>query len=216
MCNSMTFWGLLKESWVGLRGRWGIAILTMIIFFLIQNAVSFLFPIFISPVINWLIAPMQIGLAWFFLSLGRGEDAGVGMIFDPFQKYGKMLWGISRPGIFIFLWSLLLIIPGIIAIYRYFLTPYILHDYPELSVKEAMKKSCELMYGCKLRIFGYMIVMSLMAMVITMFTLCIGLIWLLPWYNSFCAKFYLAVLREKEGCCCTESAEIPESAEIAE
>ncbi len=74
---------------------------------------------------------------------------------------------------------------------------FVLKDYPELSVKEAMAKSSELMAGNKLRIFGYALVFSLIVSCLGILTLGIGYIWLIPWANSFFVHFYLSVLREK-------------------
>ena len=55
----------------------------------------------------------------------------------------------------------LLIVPIIIAGYRYGMTYYVMLDEPQLKVRDAMKKSVELMYGNKLRLFGYSLLWGL-------------------------------------------------------
>ena len=55
--------------------------------------------------------------------------------------------------LFIFLWSLLLVIPGIIKAYEYYMVPYLLAEYPDMSWSEASRRSKEMMYGNKLNTF---------------------------------------------------------------
>lgn len=69
------------------------------------------------------------------------------------QTYLHFLWGYYRPGLIVLLWSLLLIIPGIIASMKYLFTLQVLLDDPELKVKDAMRKSAEITQGKKLKIF---------------------------------------------------------------
>ena len=55
--------------------------------------------------------------------------------------------------LYIFLWSLLLLIPGIVKAYEYRMVPYLLADYPELSTEEAFRISREMMNGEKMNTF---------------------------------------------------------------
>ena len=93
-------------------------------------------------------------------------------------------------GIFTFLWTLLLIIPGIIAGIRYSMTIYIMLDKPEYTAKEAMTESIQIMKGHKMQLFGYSLLFCLIMFSGTILTLGIGLIWLIPWSASFMASFY--------------------------
>ena len=56
----------------------------------------------------------------------------------------------------VFLWSLFLIIPGIIACLRYALAWYVKAENPDMSANDCIKRSCELMHGrkCHLVVFG--------------------------------------------------------------
>ena len=55
--------------------------------------------------------------------------------------------------LFIFLWSLLFVIPGIIKAYEYYMVPYLLAEYPDMSWKEASSRSREMMSGNKWNTF---------------------------------------------------------------
>lgn len=56
-------------------------------------------------------------------------------------------------GLFIFLWSLLFVIPGIIKAYEYYMVPYLLAEYPDMSWSEASSRSRDMMYGNKMNTF---------------------------------------------------------------
>lgn len=56
-------------------------------------------------------------------------------------------------GLFIFLWSLLFVIPGIIKAYEYYMVPYLLAEYPDMEWKEASMRSRDMMYGNKMDTF---------------------------------------------------------------
>ena len=70
-------------------------------------------------------------------------------LFDGFSIAGKVILLEIVASIFIFLWSLLFIIPGIIAIYRYRFALYNLLENPDLGLLEAINLSKEQTYGYK-------------------------------------------------------------------
>ena len=55
--------------------------------------------------------------------------------------------------LFIILWALLLIIPGILAAYSYMMTFYIIADTPEITAMDALRRSKEMMYGSRWKLF---------------------------------------------------------------
>lgn len=96
---------------------------------------------------------LEVGCQKFFLNCS-GEDAKVKDIFYGFKNgYGRVIAVMFLRSVFIFLWSLLLIIPGIIKTYEYRMVPYILADNPELTTKEVYAKSKEMMRGQKWNAF---------------------------------------------------------------
>ncbi len=75
--------------------------------------------------------------------------------FSGFKKnnYARAIIASLRVGIFVFLWSLLFVVPGIMKAYSYIMTMYILADNPKLSAKEAQEKSIALMRGHRFEYF---------------------------------------------------------------
>ena len=98
-------------------------------------------------------------------------------------------------GLFVNLWSLLLIVPGFIKMYAYALTPYILIDHPELSANQAINLSKKMMKGHKFDLF-FLHLSFIGWGIISIFTLCIGLIWLVPYMTTAQAAFYQEVKNE--------------------
>lgn len=94
--------------------------------------------------------------------------------------------------IFTFLWTLLLIIPGIIAGFSYAMTPYILEENPNMGAYEAIMASKEMMRGNKWRLFCLDISFIGWA-ILCVFTCGIGLLWLIPYTSAATAAFYFEV-----------------------
>lgn len=93
-------------------------------------------------------------------------------------------------GIYTFLWTLLLIIPGIIAAFSYAMTPYILEENPYMPINEAIRQSKVMMYGNKWRLFCLEISFIGWAL-LSVLTCGIGFLWLAPYINAAeCAFFF--------------------------
>ena len=98
---------------------------------------------------------LQVAQSGFFLRLWRGENTGIAdmlssMVDDGFlRKVGGMLWAQLQ----IFLYSLLLVVPGIMRAYSLALTPYILSDCPRVSATQASALSARMMYGHRMELF---------------------------------------------------------------
>ena len=98
---------------------------------------------------------ITVGILWFSLKIYRGEEATVETLFEPFQNFGHVLGGYWYMVLFIFLWSLLLFIPGIIKAIAYQMAPYILMDQPDIPATEALEKSMDMTDGHKWEIFVF-------------------------------------------------------------
>ena len=91
--------------------------------------------------------------------------------------------------IYTFLWSLLLIIPGIIKHYSYAMTPYILKEEPEMKNNAAIEKSMVMMDGNKMKLF--MLDLSFIGWaILCIFTFGIGFLFLQPYVAISRAAFY--------------------------
>ncbi len=95
----------------------------------------------------------SLGLAIFMLTFFRSKKTDNTLIFDGFSSFGKALLAALIMGIKIFLWSMLLVVPGIIAIIRYSQTFFVMADHPEYSANECIEESKRLMMGNKARFF---------------------------------------------------------------
>ena len=91
--------------------------------------------------------------------------------------------------IMVFLWSLLLIIPGIIKWFSYAMTPFILEENPELSASEAIHRSRMMMRGHKFDLF-YLYLSFIGWFILCILTAGIGFLWLGPYVDTALAAFY--------------------------
>jgi len=133
------------------------------------------------------------GWQLYALRTSREEEAGgVETLFSCFQQFSRFLMAILLMGLFTALWTMLFVIPGIIAIYAYSQTIYIMLDHPEMSPMEAIAASKEMMRGHKAELFVLELSFVGWAL-LSGFTFGILLIWLEPYMQVTKANFYNAV-----------------------
>lgn len=94
-----------------------------------------------------------LGITIFFLALFRRQHVDVADVFLGFENFGKALGLMLFQALFIFLWSLLFLIPGIIASIRYSQAFFILADDPTKSIRQCMNESKVMMKGNKSKYF---------------------------------------------------------------
>ena len=117
-------------------------------------------------------------------------------LFYGFSIAGKVILLEIVAGIFIFLWSLLLIIPGIIATYRYRFALYNLLENPDLGILEAINLSKEQTYGYKWQLF--VLDLSFLGwLILDVFTMGFLGIWLIPYITLTDIAFYDTICAEK-------------------
>ncbi len=153
--------------------------------------VGFASLIFVYGVVVFIFgSAIQLGYIRFNRNLLDRRNAGFTDIFSKFNMFGRAFLLRLLMTIFTFLWTLLLIIPGIIAAYSYAMAPYILEENPGMTATEAIACSKEMMRGNKWRLFCLQI--SFIGWVILcLFTCGIGFLWLSPYmYMAEVAFFY--------------------------
>ncbi|MDO4581661.1 MAG: DUF975 family protein [Bacillota bacterium] len=94
-----------------------------------------------------------LGLCCYFLKLLRGQPAAAADLFSRFRIWLKALGLSLFMGLFIVLWSLLLIVPGVIAYYRYSMAPYLMADDTNIGIRQAVNVSKQMMDCHKGRLF---------------------------------------------------------------
>ena len=193
----MNYKTIRAEARERLKGNWGTAVVVFLVYSAIVSAVEgsgFLFGDILSIIGSlafiFVYGPLQYGINLIFLKLDRREKTDVGDLFVGFSDNmsQKISAGVSIY-LYIFLWSLLLIVPGIMASYSYSMTYYILKDNPELTSSEAITKSKNMMMGHKMDLF--LLDLSFIGwLMLGVLSLGIGLFWVIPYMQAARARFY--------------------------
>ena len=136
------------------------------------------------------IMPMSYSFILLFLDFIRGEkEKLVGKLFAFFRHYGRALGTAFMVALYTFFWSLLLVIPGIIKALAYSMTYFISKDHPEYSIDECIEASKRMMDGHK----GELFILELSFIgwfLLSILTLCIGFLWLSPYFRTTIAHYY--------------------------
>lgn len=179
-----------KESRTTLAGKWLFAAEITGLFFLVNmllqsaNRVLLFIPFLVLPIIGY-------GYRLTMLRLSRGEEVTFEMLFEGFSSKQSFTLVLTYLIVLIriLLWSLLLIVPGIIAAYSYSQVFFILADHPEYSASEAIEESKRIMMGNKWRYF-FLTFSFIGWAFLAVLTLFIGYFFLTPYMNVSFAKFY--------------------------
>ena len=192
-----------KES---LKGKYGEAIKLLLITFAISFATGFVIGFLnldediaelISSVVSLAVAGLLgFGTVSFFLKISRNETVTYKELFSKINMCFSYLAISLLVGLFTALWSLLLIIPGIIAAINYSLVYFVKLDNPELGALEVLRKSKEMMNGHKWDFF--VLILSFLGWAILgIFTLGILYLWLVPYMQVTYANFYNSLKETK-------------------
>ena len=145
----------------------------------------------INIAIELVTSIVSVGFIIFLINTIRAAEPCRGNLLDGFGMAGRVILLSLLESIFIFLWSLLLIVPGIIASYRYRQAIYLLIDHPEMSVMECINESKRMMDGRKGELF--MLDLSFLGwQLLANFTL-IGWavqVWTVPYLGMTYAMYY--------------------------
>lgn len=187
---------LKEKSKDQLREQWGTAAITTLVYTLLLTAIT------VVPVVGSIIATIVgpvfgFGLLYYFLLIARDQKPSVSDIFAGFSNFIPIIIASILISLFTFLWSLLFIIPGIIAGYKYCFTLYALADDPDLSALQAIRRSKELTNGYKFDIFvlqfsffGWMFLSAI--------TCGVAALWAIPYMSVAMANYYEAAKEAKD------------------
>ena len=107
----------------------------------------------ISLALQLVLTIVSAGFVLFLLNTIRQTGACFGNLLDGFGMLGRIILLNILEYIFIVLWSMLFVIPGIIASYRYRMALYLLLDHPEMSAMQCIRESKRMMKGHKWELF---------------------------------------------------------------
>ncbi|MEA1987297.1 MAG: DUF975 family protein [Candidatus Marinimicrobia bacterium] len=189
----ISFAEITKHAREMLKGNWLLSILVTIAYFVILIGVSVILQkihIALGQIGTLIIAgPLALGFAVFSLSVSRKNELEFGQLFAGFSNFLTAFLANLLMAIFVILWMLLLIVPGIIKGLAYSMTYFILVDNKDMKALEAITKSKEMMQGHKFELFCLQLRFVGWGM-LAILTLGIGFLWLFPYMQVSYAKFY--------------------------
>ncbi len=189
-----------------LKGKWKNPVLVALIYFLICFVIKILSHFLITfHDLYFILASLAISLSLsgalivgfinYFLNFIKPEKPSLILMFSGFNNFltslGIYLWF----SLWLFIWSLLLIIPGIIKSLSYSLAFYIINENPKIGIRNALRMSQKMTYGYKMKIF--LLKLSFLGWIILgALPLGIGLLWVIPYIQVSCTKQYVELKRE--------------------
>ena len=213
------------RSWgrQALAGNWKTAVFGTLLYYVLSSApITVISSIFKNiDVVNFavfvytllVIGPLMLGYYVFAIALFRRKPTGPAEVFYGFERFGKSFGLFLVMFARIFLWSLLLIVPGIIASIRYSLAFFVLADNPDIPAIVAINESKRMMFGNKwkyfclqMSFFGWALLATAPSTTATMLfaqykytgfyaqiipmILSIGMLWVMPYITVSTVGFY--------------------------
>ncbi|HDX9611555.1 TPA: DUF975 family protein [Bacillus toyonensis] len=210
---------LKREALDALKGKWGLAVGATVLIGILIGAAELITTGIFSMFWGWqeasdsltvtiiamlIIGPLTTGAYYLVLNVIRGTNASIGHLFRWFSdgsKFMKAFLTYLLMYVYVILWTLLLIIPGIIKSFSYSMTYFILNDHPEYTANQAITESRRMMNGHKMDYF--LLCLSFLGwFILSILTIGIGFLWLAPYFYSTSAAFYEEISKEyykKEG-----------------
>ncbi|MBO5263019.1 MAG: DUF975 family protein [Bacteroidaceae bacterium] len=187
-------------GWAQLNGNWGKAAVVTFVYIVLSAVISTLeSTLWNASLFTYLfIIPVAYSYNVLFLdNLRTGKELEVKSIFDGFNDYTRVLGTYLLVYIYTILWTLLLIIPGIIKSLSYSMVPFVLKDNPELSFNAAIERSMAMMEGHKWEYFC-LILTFIGWFLLIIITAGIASLWVTPYMSATFANYYEAVKAEYE------------------
>ncbi|MDD6060215.1 MAG: DUF975 family protein [Ruminococcus sp.] len=184
---------LKSDAKIQIKGKIGILFLIT----LIIGAISFLaefvlaFIPFVGPIISSIIITpaFSLSIVRVYLSICEGGTPSAGDAFCGFDDFWAAFKVTFFVGLYTFLWSLLLFVPGIIKAISYSMSMYILAENKGKSAHSCIRESMEMTNGYKMDLF--ILGLSFIGWILLCFvTLGIAAIWVIPYMNATYANAY--------------------------
>lgn len=196
----MNYWTraqLKTEAKAHFRANYGTSVLFFFLLVLVAagcGGTGLLIPVAGGIVAEiFLILPLEVSAARFTLDNREGPAALENFVFCFKSNYVNILKTMFMMFLFIFLWSLLFVIPGIVKAYEYRLVPYLLAENPDMDYHDAIETSRRMTDGQKGDIFvldlsfiGWGIVSGLTCGIV-------GILWVMPYMAQTNAELFGAL-----------------------
>ena len=178
---------LRDRAWNSLSGKYWSLIIMLLVIALISGAAGS----FTMGLLSLLTLPMSYALSVAFLNVSRTQcNPQLESMFTVYRdNFLKAFLVPLLQRLFVSLWSLLFVIPGVIMAYAYSMAIYVANDNPELSAMDAIRKSRELMDGHKWDLF--VLDLSFIGWILLCLLTCgIGFFFLAPYIEMAHVEFY--------------------------
>ncbi len=190
----MTYTEFRAQARVKLNGVWNKAAILWLIFGALTGAIGSV-PGAGGIVAILIAGPMMLALAQIFLKIDTGMDFQMDELFKGFNDFSRSLSAYLLIMLYTLLWSMLLIVPGIIAAIGYSQTFFIMAENPQMTATEAMEASKKMMQGYKS--YYFMLMLSFMGWAfLCLFTCGIGFLWLQSYVEATRVLFYKRLISE--------------------
>lgn len=137
--------------------------------------------------------PLNVGIHNFFMK-NASQPAKIETIIEPFQKghLGNIWVVLFFTDLYVTLWSLLFVVPGIMKRYEYRMVPYLLAEDSSIAWREALDKSRQMMEGQKMKAF--LLDLSFIGWnILAIATGIVGILYVRPYVGATNAELYLAL-----------------------
>lgn len=178
---------LRDRAWNSLSGKYWSLIIMLLVVSLISGAAGS----FTMGLLSLLTLPMSYALSVAFLNVSRTQcNPQLECMFTVYRdNFLKAFLVPLLQGLFVFLWSLLFVIPGVIMAYAYSMAIYVANDNPDMQAMDAIRKSRELMDGHKWDLF--VLDLSFIGWIFLCLLTCgIGFFFLAPYIEMAHVEFY--------------------------
>lgn len=208
---------IMRDAQQSLKGKWGLVlgvsvffsllmvflviVLTLInlytekikkvfdIAFFKYDMWGFLIKTLSDDVLFLLFSPLFLGFVFLSLAIIRNQHVKFILIFKGFRYTVQSIKLYFFVELITLLWTILFIIPGIVASFAYSMSSYILADDPTINSLDALEKSKKMMYGYKWKLVC-LYVRFIPLIFLSIVTLGIGFLWICPYIAVTHAKFY--------------------------
>lgn len=132
---------------------------------------------------------ISIGYAQFNMDLVDGDDPKISTLFSKVRQLKTAVIANILVFVRVFFGMIFFIVPGVIALFKYSMTNYIIAENPGIGAREALEKSKKIMKGNKLRFF--LLGLSFIGWeILVVLTFGIAGIWVSPYMQASYAEFY--------------------------
>lgn len=144
----------------------------------------------VGPLIVTILTPsLVLGITAIYINLTKGIVPQLGDGFKEISRWLPAFILNIAINVFVFLWSLLLVVPGIIKSFSYSMSYYILAENPDMTAKQSLNESKRIMDGHKMDYF--MLMLSFIPWIILGVITCgLAFLYVIPYVSTATANFY--------------------------